>query len=275
MALSRDELTRRIVRCIGIWETNRGGDDPEPKESALDTVAGIHASMATIEQATMPYAVGAILDHAALRSLATPALTVAELNDAKARCAAVVSLLQSVSAAAAAGTTPAAFIAAKAALISSTGLSHDDVTTMFKAVKLKKTVDALNTKVTNGSLTVQQAIATIAAAERLGLGPPSLSSYIKKPRNWGENRAGWQRKAVNAMAGSIGARIKTVCESSLGTALAFPVNKARLIARLAGATIPGTKAALKPIVKAVAQKNNPNEANYGTNVWENYDRLFP
>ena len=35
-------------------------EQPAPRESALDTVAGVHASMATIEQATMPYAITAL-----------------------------------------------------------------------------------------------------------------------------------------------------------------------------------------------------------------------
>src|ERR1041384_883256 len=39
-----EELTSRISNCIGIWETNRGGDAPNPQESSLDTVAGVKAS---------------------------------------------------------------------------------------------------------------------------------------------------------------------------------------------------------------------------------------
>ena len=35
-----EELTSRISNCIGVWETNRGGDAPNPQESSLDTVAG-------------------------------------------------------------------------------------------------------------------------------------------------------------------------------------------------------------------------------------------
>jgi hypothetical protein len=93
---SADELTARLARCIGIWETNRGKDNPDPKESSLDTVAGVHASMATIEQATMPYAITALKKHKSLRDKATPPLTMAELNNAEARCNAVSTLLKSV-----------------------------------------------------------------------------------------------------------------------------------------------------------------------------------
>lgn len=272
MAISKKELTSRIVRCIGIWETNRGGDDPAPKESALDTVAGVHASMATIEQATMPYAVDAIVTHKSLQSLATPALTPAELKSAGGVCAAVVSLLKSVSAT---GGKASDFISAKQDMIKASGLSDADVETMFKAVKLKQTIDALNARVAKGSLKLDDAVKKVAPADRLGLGAGSIKSYIRKPKNWGENRAGWQRKAVNAMAGDVGARIESICVLDKGTALAFPVNDLRLTKRLGGAAIPGTKAGLEPIVKSVAQQNNPGEANYGTNVWKkNYDRLF-
>jgi hypothetical protein len=42
--------------------------------------------MATIEQATMPYAITALKKHKSLRDKATPPLTMAELNNAEARC---------------------------------------------------------------------------------------------------------------------------------------------------------------------------------------------
>src|SRR5438309_1890186 len=45
-----DELAAQIANSIGVWETNRGKNVPVPKESKLETVAGVHASMATIEQ---------------------------------------------------------------------------------------------------------------------------------------------------------------------------------------------------------------------------------
>jgi hypothetical protein len=73
MLPSATELTSRIARCIGIRETNRGKNDPAPKESSLDTVSGVRASMATIEQATMPYAIDAIRTHTKLRGLVDPA----------------------------------------------------------------------------------------------------------------------------------------------------------------------------------------------------------
>ncbi|HEY0607502.1 MAG TPA: hypothetical protein VGD58_31580, partial [Herpetosiphonaceae bacterium] len=112
-----DDLTARIARCIGIWETNRGKDNPAPKESALDTVAGVHASMATIEQATMPYAISALKQHKSLRDKADPPLTIKELNAAEARCTAVVTLLSAVNTASAKGTQPDDFIQQNTAAI--------------------------------------------------------------------------------------------------------------------------------------------------------------
>ena len=103
---SAEELTRRIARAIGVWETNRGGTTPRLRESGLQTVAGIPASMATIEQATMRYLVRALREHAELRELATPPLTRQEVRAAQHRIEAVNALLESVGAGARAGTTP-------------------------------------------------------------------------------------------------------------------------------------------------------------------------
>lgn len=266
-----EEMTKRIARCIGIWETNRGGDDPAPKESALDTVAGLHASMATIEQATMPYAVTALKTYQALRDAAIPPLTVNELAAADGRCGAVVKLLRAIVDASAASITPGDFIGGNVAAITATGLGNDDVGTMFKAVVLKRTIDALNADVTAGTRTLDAAVAAVSIADRLGLGPASLRAYVRKPVNWGENRAAWQRKAVNAMAAGIGSRIQAVAVSDGGTALAGPVIRARVSALLA--SNPG--ASVETIVRTVAQQNNSGEADYGKHVWENYARLYP
>lgn len=294
---SAEELTTRIARCIGIWETNRGKDTPAPKESSLDTVAGIHASMATIEQATMPYAITALKGHKELRDKATPALTMKELNDAEARCTAVVTLLTSVSSASASAQAPDDFINDNAAAITASGLSNADVKTMFSAVTLKATlakvpadiqaagdaakqeaVTAKKSKKEQAALVkaakekaMTDALAAISTTDRLGLGESSLKAYINKPRNWGENTAGWQRKAVNAMANNVGARIQAVAVSDSGAGLAIPVIRARVDVELAKTPVPGKD----DIVKTVAQQNNPNETDYGKNVLATYDRLYP
>jgi cell fate (sporulation/competence/biofilm development) regulator YmcA (YheA/YmcA/DUF963 family) len=294
---SANELTTRIARCIGIWETNRGQDNPAPQESSLDTVAGVHASMATIEQATMPYAINALKQHKSLRDKATPPLTMAELNSAEKICIAVETLLKSITQASKKGEMPDDFINNKANLITPTGLSNDDVKTMFSAVALRTTLDTALTDANAAGKAakkeaqkakknskrqaaaqkaakqkaVQDAIDAIPVAERLGLGPGSLRTYINKPKTWGENRAGWQRKAVSLMLNNIGSRIESVAVSDSGTALAIPIVGGRVNAELAKTPVPS----LENIVKTVAQKNNPNEANYGKHVWETYHRLYP
>jgi hypothetical protein len=291
-----DELTTRIARCIGIWETNRGKDNPAPKESSLDTVAGVHASMATIEQATMPYAITALKAHKELRDKATPPLTMKELNDAEARCTAIVTLLTSVNSASAKGEKPDDFIKNNAAAILATGLGNDDVKTMFSAVTLKSTLDTARTNAeAEGKVAkekaakekktqkeqaaaeeaakqaaIKKSIEAIPEADRLGLGEGSLKPYTNKPANWGENRAGWQRKAVASMPDNVGGRIEAVAVSDSGVALAIPVIKDRVNTELAKKPVPG----LEEIIKNVAQKNNPGESNYGKHVWETYSRLY-
>jgi hypothetical protein len=274
---SAEELTKRLARCIGVWETNRGKDDPNPTESTLDTVAGVKASMATIEQATMAYSITALKKHKTLRDAATPALTKAELNKAEARVLKVDDLLAAVSKASKKGTTPDDFIKAEAALIADSGLSDADVRTMFSAVTLKGTIDAASTeskkekKDADRAKKVQEAIDAIPAADRLGLGEGSLRAYINKTSKWGENKAAWHRKAVAGMTGDVATRIEAVAVSDSGTGLAIPVIRSRVDAQLAKTPKPS----LEEIVKAVAQQNNPGEAKYGDNVWATYKRLYP
>jgi len=294
---SADELTARIAKCIGIWETNRGKDNPDPKESSLDTVAGVHASMATIEQATMPYAISALKKHKSLREKATPPLTMAELNNAEARCNAVSTLLKSVTKSSKKGETADDFIKDNTSAVTATGLSNDDVQMMFSAVELRTILDTALTDANTAGKTAKEeaqkakktakqqtaaekaakqksaneSIDAIPAEKRLGLGKGSLRAYINTPKNWGENRAGWQRKAVSLMPNNLGNRIESVAVSDNGTALAIPVVGSRVTAELAKTPVPS----LENIVKTVAQKNNPGEANYGIHVWETYHRLYP
>jgi hypothetical protein len=268
---SAEDLTSRIANCVGVWETNRGGDAPAPKESSLDTVAGVKASMATVEQATMPYALDALRKNESLRKLASPELTKKEIDDAIARVKAVKTLLDAVEKAAAAGTTADDFIKAQQGTITPSGLSDDNVKTMFSAVTLKDTIDAKHGEPGGkDSKTAKQAAGEIPEGDRLGLGTGSLTSYIRDPKKWGENRAAWQRLAVDNMAGDVGTRINSVATSSGGTALASPVIRSRVDAELAK----DPKPTEEEIVKTVGAKNNPNETGYGDNIWANYKRLY-
>src|SRR3954454_21574668 len=256
---SADVLTQRISNCIGVWETNRGGDAPAPTESSLDTVAGVKASMATIEQATMPYALDALRKYESLRKLASPELPKKEVNDAIDRVNAVKTLLDDVRTAAAAGTKADDFIKTKQASITPTGLSDDNVKTMFSAVALKDKIDAEHADVAAGKKKAAEAVADIPATDRLGLGEGSLSAYVKDPKKWGENRAAWQRLAVEGMAGDVGKRVNDVATSSGGTALAGPVVRSRVDTELAKSPQPSEE----ELVKAVGKQNNANETGYG------------
>ena len=271
MAIEAEELATRIARCIGIWETNRGGDQPRPRQSELNTVAGLPASMATVEQATMPYAVTALRKFAELRNETNPALTLADVNAADARCAAVVALLNAVTTAANAGQAADAFAAQNGPAIAATGLGAADIGAMFGGAALKKKIDVLAPDVKSGAKTVAQAIATLAPAERMGIGEGSLRTYINRPNTWGENRAAWQRKAVSAPPGTVGARIEALAITQGGTALLMPTVRVRVAAQIALTPRPSDQT----IVTTVAQQNNPNEANYGNNVWATYKRIFP
>jgi hypothetical protein len=264
-------LTSRIANCVGIWETNRGGDAPNPRESSLDTVAGVKASMATIEQATEPYALDALRRNASLRKLAQPELTKEEIDAAIARVQAVPTLLTAVANAAAAKTTPDDFIKNQQATITPTGLSDDNVRTMFSAVALKDTIDTKHGELGGkDKKTAKQAAEEIPETDRLGLGTGSLTSYIRDPKKWGENRAAWQRLAVQNMPNDVGGRINAVATSSGGTALATPVIRGRVDAQLAAKPQPTEEA----LVKAVGAANNPNETGYGDNIWATYSRLY-
>jgi hypothetical protein len=268
---SNNEMTKRLARCIGIWETNRGGDDPAPKESALDTVAGVHASMATIEQATMPYAIDAFARFTALRSQASPAITAAEITAGRACCKAVELLTITVQRAAAAATDPKTFIASNGTMIATSFLSDADVRTMFAAAALKGMLDRLRADVAARRTTLDNAATNIPARNRLGLGIGSLKAYVRKASIWGENRAGWQRKAVRAMPGDLGSRLELVATSGGGVSLALPVIGDHIKATLA--IRPNLSA--QELISIVAQQNNPREANYGRNVLTIYNRLYP
>jgi RHS repeat-associated protein len=273
-----EEFTERIAKSIGLRETNQGGKEPKLHESYLDTVAGIPASFATWEQATMPYAITALLDHPELRSGSNPALTGEELRDANTRVLAVKTLSDSVTAASAAKMTPDDFIKNNAPAIAASGLSNDNVKTMFSAVNLRATLDkalvdanaAGAAKTPEHIKSVKASIDAIPVADRLGISATDLKTYIEVPSMWGENLAGWQRKAVNAMAGDIGSRIEAIGESNEGKGFIMAVTRSRVDAALAKLKSPTEK----QIVTRVGQKNNPKMSGYGASVWTIYQRLY-
>lgn len=271
-----EELTARIVRCIGVWETARGRDEPRPRESDLRTVAGVRASMKSIVQTTMPNAMTTLRAHPELWPKASPPLTQPEINAAEARCRAVTSLLDAVATAAGADTKSEDFIKAQSAAISATGLSNDDVKTMFSAVELKSTVDAARQRVSEESgnaareKKIKEEAAAIPADKRMGLPTWSLTSYIRS-EIWAEHKAAWQRKAVAAMANDVGKRIEDVVVFEHAVPFATIQKRPLVDTELAKTPVPSEE----NIVKTVAQKNNPREVGYANGVWATYQRLYP
>jgi len=272
------ELAERIVRCIGIYETNRGptSTEPKPRESDLDTIAGLPASMATVEQATMPYAVDVLRRNPALWIRASPPLTKGELDDAASRCQGVAKLSKAVAVAAGKGATVEEFVASQRKLVTQSGLPDSEVRQMFEAVELKASIDEAHTEyvAAKGKKAKRQAVTDAIAAlsddDRLGLDDASLSAYIKNPRKWGENRAAWQRLAVNAMPGNLGARIEAIAESHQGTALAVP----EYTRRVEQAMKANPKVTAAELVTQIGATNNPGEAGYGDHIWQIYQRLY-
>ena len=161
--------------------------------------------MATIEQATMPYALDALRKYASLRKLASPELTKEEINDAIARTTAVKTLLDAVKTAADGGTTADDFIKAQQGTITPSGLSDANVRTMFQGVELKKTIDEKHGHVGEGKgkdkKTGKSLAEEIPEADRLGLGTGSLSAYIK-----GSEEVGREPRRVAAAGGRQHAR---------------------------------------------------------------------
>jgi hypothetical protein len=118
---------------------------------------------------------------------------------------------------------------------------------------------------------VAASVAGIPDYDRLGVGVGSLTAYTNRPTKWGENRAAWQRRAVQNMAADVAARIEAVATSSGGRALAIPTNRDRVDAQLAK----DSNATTEQVVRAVAHLNNPGELDYAANVWKTYQRLYP
>lgn len=266
-----DVLVASLAHCIGVWETNRGGNEPRPTESKLVTVAGIHASMATIEQATMPYAVDRLAKLPELWPSARPPLTGKELSAGRSCCKAVAKLLALVDSEFVEGIDVDRFIASHRSEIDRASLGDSDVRVMFGAVRLRETIKALHRKVAAKQVTLDKAARSIKGGDRIGLDLASLRSYIAKPARWGENRAAWQRKGVDNLPGDLGVRINAVVTSNDGMALAIPVIKTRVRDYMAK----HPSADLEMVVVDVAQENNPKETDYGLNVWKTYSRLYP
>ena len=189
--------------------------------------------MATVEQATMPYALDA-LRNASLRKLAQPELTrrrSTTRSPARPRSRRCSTRSRRPPTRARPPTTSSR---PSRRTITPTGLS-DATSRRCSAPSSSRRRSTPSTASSAARTRRPPSRPPERSPRRTGSGsaPGSLTSYIRDPKKWGENRAAWQRKAVQAMPGDVGARINTVSTSSGGTALAGPVIRARVDAELA------------------------------------------
>ena len=280
-------LSRDIVKAIGVYETNRGGDVPIVRESELSTVAGIKASMAAVIQTTMVTGLTALRNSLTLRASTSNEpyhqypLYASDIRVADERVTAVNNILVAVDAAASGGVLPDAFIPLFGAQIPGAGLTADNVRTMFAAVSLRQKIFAAADRVARNATTIRQEIDAIPVNERLGLPDDSLSGYIKNKKIWGEHQAAWQRLAVRNLPNNLGLRIEAAITAGSGYSMAYDIylNRTAQVFARAGCGLPGRicpeSAGLQErnVVVQVAQTNNPDETGYGEKVLAIYCRI--
>jgi hypothetical protein len=300
-----DELVERVARAIGVYETNRGGDAPVARESSLETVAGVRASVRSVGQQIVSRAVEALLAHPQLRELATPPLTRAELLRARETIGAVTRLLRAVEAAAARGQEADDVARDHADLLDRTGLDAGHVATMLSAVGLRARLRAASEEIPRTleeeTPAIREALvaaeprlsgarlerrvraeverrrkaliaehaAAVPRAQRLGLGLGSLRAYIRNPRNWGENAAAWQRLAVERMPDGVGTRIVQAAEHDGGLPMTAEDVRAQVRRELAREGVTD-----EDVLLSVARRHNRDPA-YPAGVLAEYRRLYP
>jgi hypothetical protein len=285
------ELGANLIQAIGVEETNPNGTEPKAVRSGLGTVVGIPASLPTVHQAITVNALTALKLNEALRrnvDASQPfrdrALTKVEVSKAEDRAKAVARLLKLIREVPALTDAQIDKIAVSPRLLTSAGVSADNVRTMFRAVGLKKTIDAAHDRVKSKIRTpaekaaLDAEVALILPADRLGIGEGSLRAYIRNPANWGENKASWERLAVLNLPNNLGKRIEAFATANEGYAIAS-VNVTKWLNdayAAAGCTIAsGTCPQLteRDLVITVAKRQNAR-ADYPDKVLAQYCRLF-
>ena len=265
-----ETLTDRIANCVGVWETNRGGDAPNLTESSFDTVAGVKASMATVEQATKPYALDALRRNASLRKLARrapPSRRSTTRSPARRRS----NPADGVKTAADAGTTADDFIKAQQATIIPTGSSTTTPPPCSAPSTLKNTIDTKHGE-TGGK---KQEDPKQAAGE---IPRPTASAWapvadLLHPR---PEEVGRESRRLAAPRGRPDARRRR-----------HPHQRRRDVLRRHRARRPrhprprgrrtghkGPEPHRGSAGQRRAAKNNPNETGYGDNIWATYQRLY-
>jgi hypothetical protein len=185
------------------------------------------------------------------------------------------------------GTTadnPQDFIAHNQELMDRGGFNQQDVDRMFRGRELERTIrDAhQNIPYTNvapdqlkpeqrreQNEAINRAIAQIPEADRLGIGAGSLRSYIRDPRNWGENRAAWERVSIQRMDGDVGNRIINTATHNDGVTMMGAVMRSQVARQ--ERLHPGDQNA---VIRGVAATHNAR-SNYPDEVLSTYNRLYP
>lgn len=270
-----------LVEAIRIRE-NRPG---VLVESELDTVAGIPASMATVEQATIGYVLDAVRDHSNLRSYGdptNPALQLpiyqTDIDRGYAKIQATRDLLDAVAAAARAGELNVEeFIGHNINLFLAVGLPVEDVRTMYRAVPLRDRVLAAAARVDSGASTADQEVAQIAVDDRLGVSAADLRRYIQEPTFWLEHRRAWERKAMRTLPNNFGYRLEAIAVAGQGRAMADQVYRARVHRAMAELRCTGEGRfcydVTEDLVVLLAAATNNAGTNYGPEVLTIYCRI--
>jgi hypothetical protein len=288
------EIGANLIDAIGVVETNPNGLIPIPRESDLQTVVGIPASLATVHQTIVANALTAFRNSEALRNnvdqnraFQAIRLSRKEIRTADDRVDALERLLSTVD-----KSTPALtaeqvnqFIAAHSKLTVAAGVSFDNVRTMFAAASLKRTIDAAHARVKSKLRTpaeraaLDAEVALIPPANRVGLTEGTLRNYIRTPGNWGETAAAWARLAVRNLPNNLGKRIEAFETANDGYSIAS-VNITKWLNETyvaAGCTQPGAQCGSRlterDVVLRVADRQNDGSG-YKEKLLAVYCRLY-
>ena len=270
------ENYQKISRSIAIWETNRGGNTPLARQSSLDTVCGVKASVRSVGQ----YILIAIASNArrftSLRSLANPNVTGREILNAEAQIRSLNTLLRNVNTAFDNRINVSNFITSNQQRIASLSLTRAHINLMFAGARLERIIRGYSDQVDRSSrartrATAREFAQQIREEHRLGMGVGSLTSYIRNPRNWGENRAAWHRLMLSLQPNRIGQRLEEIGEHNNGLSL-LEADVQHQMQRIQS-TNPSITT--ENLVKSIARNHNPNAgAAYSNGVWSTYSRLY-
>jgi len=280
------QLAQRIAFAVGVYETNRGGNAPVPVASALETTAGVAASYVSMGQYVASRAVEEIRDSEELREVPDNDLTMAELNGARNRSY-ITGLVYNWAMAAPEDQTLATFrdtnhtlnrrTRTTAQWATEAGLTADNLSDIFQSRILINDIREAHDNYTPDDRAtpdvnednMETLLAGIPVENRMGLNEASMRSYIRRPRNLGENQAAWQRIAVESNA-DVGARIQEVAEDDGGATMMA----ADFLEQVTDFRADNEDTTVEQVLRHVAGNHN-RDANYPNGVWTEYQRLYP